>query len=192
MRRAAFILTCVGLAWSTACFTAPASAQNPNYPGYLGVMVVEGNGGMLIRGFIRDTPAEMLAQDGNISRNDTIVKLGGRPTRTLQELRMARNRIPDGKEAKMVLRSGGEFYHVWISRSEAVAAAAAPSYGSAAPRSNQPGSAAPRAGAPAGGDRFFKGGKGEGKDGDFRDAGSGDDEAPKPGNNKGDGEFRDK
>lgn len=190
MRRAAFILTCVGLAWSTLFAAGSASAQNPNYPGYLGVMVVEGNGGMLIRGFIRDTPAEQLAQDGNISRNDTIVKLGGRPTRTLQELRMARNRIPDGKEAKMVLRSGGEFYHVWISRSEATAAAAA-LYGSAGPRSNQPGSAAPRAGAPAG-DRFFKGGKGEGKDGDFRDAGSGDDEAPKPSNNKGDGEFRDK
>jgi hypothetical protein len=189
MRRACFILSCVGLVLSTALAAGSASAQNPNYPGYLGVMVVEGNGGMLIRGFIRDTPAEMLAQDGNISRNDTIVKLGGRPTRSLQELRFARNRIPEGKEAKMVLRSGGELYHVWISRSEAMAAAA---YGSAEPRSSQPGSAAPGAGAPAGGDRFFKGGKGEGKEGDFRDAGSGDDEAPKSGNNKGDGEFRDK
>jgi hypothetical protein len=166
-------------------FAAPAGAQNPDYPGYLGVMVVEGNGGMQIRGFIRDTPAEMLAQDGNISRNDTIVKLAGRPTRTLQELRAARNRIPDGKEAKMVLRSGNEFYHVWISRSEAVAAAMAPgSYGSAAPRSSQPGSAAP-----ARGDRFFKGGKGEGKDGDFRDIGSGD---KSPSANPPEQEFREK
>lgn len=179
MRSAKYLLV-FGILVSLCSFAAPAVAQNPNYPGYLGVMVVEGNGGMLIRGFIRDTPAEMLAQDGNISRNDTIVKLGGRPTRTLQELRTARNRIPDGKEAKMVLRSGNDYYHVWISRSEAVAAAAAPgSYGSAAPRSAAPA-----------GDRFYKGGKGEGKEGDFRDAGSGGDDSPK--SNGGDGEFRDK
>lgn len=184
MTRTTFILACVGIVSSASLFAAPAVAQNPDYPGYLGVMVVEGNGGMLIRGFIRDTPAEMLAQDGNISRNDTIVKLGGRPTRTLQELRAARNRIPEGKEAKMVLRSGNDLYHVWISRSEAVAAAIAPgTYGSAAPRSSQPGSAAP------GGDRFFKGGKGEGKEGDFRDIGSGEKSSK---SNSGDGELRDK
>ena len=101
-----------------------ASAQNPDYPGYLGVYVQEGNGGMRITSFIRNTPAEALAKQGDISRGDTIVRLGGRPTRTLTELRAARNRIPDGKEAKMILASGGAMYHVWISRSEAVAAVA--------------------------------------------------------------------
>jgi len=168
MRRALMILSCVGLVYSASIFAEPASAQNPNYPGYLGVMVAEGNGGMQIRSFIPDTPAEQLAMDGNIVRNDTIVKLAGRPTRTLQELRAARNQIPYGKEAKMVLRSGNDYYHVWISRSEAVAAAAV--YGSA-----NPGSAAPRSAAPMQAqqqqrpDRFKKGGKGEGTEADIRD-----------------------
>lgn len=183
MRTAKYFLL-FGFLVSLGGVASSAAAQNPDYPGYLGVMVVEGNGGMQIRGFIRNTPAEELAKDGNISRNDTIVKLAGRPTRTLQELRAARNRIPEGKEAKMVLRSGNELYHVWISRSEAVAAAAAPgTYGSAAPRSAQPGSAAPA------GDRFYKGGKGEGKEGDFRDIGSGD---KSPTANPPEQEFRDK
>jgi len=174
---------------------ATASAQNPNFPGYLGVYVVEGNGGMRITNFIRNTPAEGLALQGDIRRNDVIVKLGGRPTRTLQQLREARNRIPDGQEAKMVLYSGGQAYYVWIARSEAVAAAM------------EPGSPAPRMQAP-GGDRFYKGGRGEGTEGDFRDArgagGGGDDRGPSgrgPGGGRnpgssgpsgGDGDFRDK
>jgi hypothetical protein len=145
-----------------------AFGQNPNYPGYLGVMVVEGNGGMRINNFIPDTPAEQLAFEGGIGRYHTIVRLGGRPTRSLTELRSARNRIPDGQEAKMVLRTQqGDYYYVWIARSPAVAMMQAPgTYGSAAP-----GSAAPGQGAP---DRFSVGGSGQGGEQDFRPLGSGD------------------
>jgi len=140
-----------------------AYGQNPNYPGYLGVMVVEGNGGMRITNFIPDTPAEQLAFDGGIGRYHTIVRLGGRSTRSLSELRYARNRIPDGQEAKMILRSQqGDYYYVWIARSPAVAMMQAPgSYGSA-----NPGQGAP--------DRFYKGGTGQGGDQDFRPRGAGD------------------
>ncbi|MCE9605527.1 MAG: hypothetical protein K8U03_11595 [Planctomycetia bacterium] len=180
MKSAAYLLS-FGCLTSALCFVAEAaSAQNPDYPGYLGVYVVEGNGGMRISNFIRNTPAAELAQQGNIARNDTITKLGGRPTRTLQELRVARNRIPEGKEAKMVLKSGNEYYHVWIGRSEATAAAV---YGSAAPGSAAPGSPAP------GADRFSKGARGEGDEGDFRDP-KGTVDPPKSGG--GEGEFRDK
>ena len=122
---------------------SPVLAQNPDYPGYLGVYVMEGNGGMRITNFIRNTPAAALARQGDIRTNDTIIKLGGRPTRTLSELRSARNLIPDGKEAKMILSSRGRTYHVWISRSEAVAAA----YGAAG--SAQPGAGAPMCSPPA-------------------------------------------
>lgn len=104
-----------------------ASGQNPNYPGYLGVYVMEGHRGMTITGFIPETPARVLAEQGSISRNDTIVRLAGLPTRTLYELRYARNCIPAGKEAKMLIREpSGGYYHVWISRSDAIAAASGP------------------------------------------------------------------
>lgn len=157
-----------------------AWAQNPNFPGYLGVYVVEGRDGMQITGFIRNTPAAELASIGEISRGDVIVKLAGQPTRSLNQLRSVRNGIPLDQEAKMVLRGPDGLYHVWISRSEAVAAAIAPddgTVGSAAPGSSAPrtfgsapptAGAAPQAGAP---DRFFKGGEGEGSDGDFRPKG---------------------
>lgn len=129
-------------------------AQNPNFPGYLGVYVVESTGGMQITGFIRDTPAAALAEFGDISSGHTIVRLGGRATRTLGELHAARNRIPLDKEAKMILRDRrGDYYYVWISRSPAVAAA-------------QARGAAPMRGAP---DEFRKGGRGTGGEEDFRD-----------------------
>jgi hypothetical protein len=140
-----------------------ALAQNPNYPGHLGVFVVEGNGGMQITGFIRDTPAADLASQGGLSRNDTILRLGGKPTRSLGELKAARNRIPEGQEGKMILRGRNGTYHVWISRSEAVAASIAP-----------------------GGDKFSSVAPGSGNEGeDFRPKGGGEkqeegDFRPKP------------
>lgn len=105
----------------------PANGQNPYFPGYLGVYVMNGDRGMTITGFIRNTPARALAEQGRLSRQDTILRLGGMPTRTLSELQSARNCIPPGKEGKMVLRDRwGGYYHVWISRSDSVAAASAP------------------------------------------------------------------
>jgi hypothetical protein len=96
-----------------------AQAQNPDYPGYLGVYVAEGNGGMRITGFIDGTPADELAGAGEIDFNDTILSLNGRATRTLGQLKAARNNIPDGYEAKMVFRtSRGVVRHCWIGRSE--------------------------------------------------------------------------
>jgi hypothetical protein len=142
-----------------------AWADNPNFPGYLGVYVVESNGGMQITSFIRDTPAAALAASGEINRGDTIVRLAGRNTRTLQQLLQARNSIPMDKEAKMVLRDRfGQAYYVWISRNEPTAAAAAPA------------------------DTFRRGGAGEGSEGDFRDRPGG---AAAPGNDGGP-ELRDK
>jgi hypothetical protein len=136
-------------------------AQNPNFPGYLGVYVVEGNGGMRITGFIRNTPAEQLAMDDGIFRNETIVRLAGRPTRTLSELKYARNTIPLDQEAKMVLRTpNGGYHYVWIGRSE-------PSVASPGPGGTY-GSAAPGAGAP---DEFSEGGEGQGGNQDFRPKG---------------------
>jgi hypothetical protein len=152
-----------------------AHGQNPNYPGYLGVYVVEGNGGMRISGFIRDTPAEELSLNGDMNRYDTIVRLAGRSTRSLNELRFARNRIPDGQEAKMILRTPqGDYYYVWISRSPAVAMSPGPggTYGSAAPGSGAP-------------DRIQVGGQGQGGDQDFRPKGGDKEEgsfgSPAPG-----------
>lgn len=107
-----------------------AEAQNPDFPGYLGVYVQEDDWGMEITGFIRKTPAAKMAARGDISEGDSIVKLAGKSTGTLQELRRARNSIPYGKEGRMVLRdTDGNYYHVWISRNRpapGVAAAAAP------------------------------------------------------------------
>lgn len=103
-----------------------ACGQNPSYPGYLGVRVYGHRYGMQIKNFIPDTPAFELAERGGIGRNDVITRLGGRPTRSMNELLRARDRIPDGMEAKMVLRDRfGDYYYVWIGRNdEAVAAAA--------------------------------------------------------------------
>jgi hypothetical protein len=135
--------------------------QNPNYPGYLGVYVVEGNTGMRITGFIRDTPAEQLALDEGIFRNDTIVRLAGRATRSLSELKYARNTIPLDQEAKMLLRTpNGGYRYVWIGRSEPSAASPGPG--------GTFGSAAPGAGAP---DQFSEGGEGKGGEADFRPKG---------------------
>lgn len=164
MRAALTFVLCVGPAlFANLMSVESACAQNTNYPGYLGVFVQEANGGMQITGFIRRTPAAALANQGEISSRDVITKLAGKPTRTLNELKAARNSIPEGKEAKMVLRSGGQSYHVWIARNEAAAAAAA---------------------AP---DQFYRGGAGEGDDEDIRDArGRGDNSGD------GEGDLRDK
>jgi len=170
-----------------------AYAQNENYPGYIGVFVVEGNGGMKITGFIQDTPAAALAEEGGLNRNDTIVKLGGRLTRSLSELKFARNRIPEGQDAKMLLRNSQGYYHVWISRSPAVYAG---------PSGNGATSSAPQGGAP---DRIFQGAPGQGGEQNFRPQGSGDGEeggsfgsaapgapAPKAPKSDDDGDFRPK
>ena len=167
-----------GLGWF-ACFSlvATASGQNPDFPGYLGVYVVEGNNGMRITGFIEDTPAWELADLGGINRGDTIVKLGGRSTQTLSQLRSARNRIPLDQEAKMILRGPQGLYYVWISRSPAVAAMSLPQARSAAPADA--------------GDRITRGGRGEGNEGDFRPKG-GAGSAPSAPDDDGGGDFRPK
>ncbi len=98
-------------------FVADAAAQNPNYPGYLGVRVYGHQYGMQIRSFIRGTPAAELAARGELEVYDVITRLGGRQTRSMGQLLAARDRIPVGQEAKMVLRSpDGYYHHVWISR----------------------------------------------------------------------------
>jgi hypothetical protein len=102
-------------------------AQDNDYAGYLGVFVVEGNGGMTITGFIDDTPAKALSENGEISRKDTIIKLAGKPTTTLKRLRQARNSFLPSQKARMVLQEpNGNRYHVWITRNPATAAAARP------------------------------------------------------------------
>ena len=147
-------------------------AQNADFPGYLGVYVVEGDDGMQITGFIRDTPAAGLAKQGGIRQNETITRLAGRPTRTLTELRKARNLIPLEKEAKMVLLDRrGNLKHVWISR-------------------NPPTYAGPGRAAMAAPDTFHEGGAGAGDEGDFRDKGDGEKEAP--GKPDREGDLRDK
>lgn len=153
------------------CSVTSSVAQNPDYPGYLGVRIVEANGGMRINSFIKDTPAAEASRLGDIERYDVITKLGGKSTRTLRQLLQARNRIPDGMEAKMILRSRrGYVYHIWISRNEAAAAAAALKDGPDVPL------------------QFGKGGRGEGdEDEDFRPKGG----APKGGADDG-GDFRPK
>ena len=142
-----------------------AYGQNPNYPGYIGVYVVEGNSGMRITGFIRDTPAADLAEGGILGRNDTIMRLAGRPTRTLSELRSARNRLDPEQEAKMIVRKpDGDVYHMWVSLSPPVVMSRNPNeFGATS------GSAAP----PAAADRIVPGGEGTGGDQDFRPKGSG-------------------
>lgn len=101
--------------------------QNPNYPGYLGVRVYGHRYGMQIKSFIPNTPAADLARQGGISRHDVITQLGNYRTRTMSDLLRARDQIPDGTEAKMVLRDTyGDYYFVWIGRNdEAVAASSA-------------------------------------------------------------------
>jgi len=100
---------------------------NDDYPGYLGVYVVEGNGGMTITGFIEDTPARALADSGEINRQDTIIKLAGKPTPTLKRLRQARNSFLPHQKARMVLQEpNGNRYHVWITRNAATAADSRP------------------------------------------------------------------
>jgi hypothetical protein len=135
-----------------------ATAQNQEFPGYIGVYVNEGNFGMQIANFIRQTPAARLANTGNISVGETIVRLAGMDTQTLQELRQARNRIPYGREGKMILRRpNGTFHTVWISRNEPVAAAPAGRFGAAAPTAAAP-------------DEFRAGSEGRGdNDPDIRD-----------------------
>jgi hypothetical protein len=167
-----------------------AYGQNPNNAGYIGVYVVEGNGGMKITGFIQDTPAQALADDDGINRNDTIVKLGGRATRTLSELKYARNMIPQGQEAKMLLRNARGYYHVWISRSPPVAALDNP---------NEPTSTAVQGGAP---DNLSPGEEGLGGEKDFRPLGGEEGgsfgspapkgSAPKAPKSDDDGDFRPK
>jgi hypothetical protein len=187
----------IGLALLAA---EPAAAQEANqYKGYLGVWVVPAEGGMRIQRFIPNTPAELLSLDGGITRNHTIVKLGGMPTRSLTELRTARDRIPEGQEAKMLVRGPEGVYHVWISRNEGggyanvyegPAEGAPPGkFGSANPGSANPGSGKPT------GDYFYKGDVGEGDAENFRPKGSGvapKGAAPATSAPAGDGDFRPK
>ena len=159
-----------------------AYGQNPNYPGYIGVYVVVGNGGMRITGFIRDTPAAYLAEGGQLDRNDTIVRLAGRSTRTLTELRNARNNLDPDKFSKMIVRkANGDFYYLWVTVSPAVAMARNP---------NDPGSAnLSESAGPAGADRIIPGGRGTGGDQDFRPKTDEDDDSlfgnPPPGGSVG-------
>lgn len=137
-----------------------ALPQNPDFPGYIGVYVVEGNGGMQITSFIPDTPAAEFAARGEIRRGDIITRIGRYNTPSIQDLRYARNSIPLDSEAKMILRDPQGFRrYVWISRNEQTAAAAAPagsrSYGA-------PGNMR-SAGPP---DRFSPGGQGVGNAGE--------------------------
>jgi hypothetical protein len=166
----AVALTAAALIVGNTVVLQSASAQEPStqYKGYLGVYVVPTDGGMRIQRFIPDTPAEQLAQQGEIGKNHTIYKLGGMPTRSLTELRAARDRIPEGQEAKMLVRGPDGVYHVWISRNEGgYANQYYPAEGEKFGRPN-PGSAAPPKG-----DYFYKGDVGEGNDQNFRPKGSG-------------------
>jgi hypothetical protein len=192
----------IGLALLAA---GTAAAQDANqYKGYLGVWVVPADGGMRIQRFIPNTPAELLSLDGGITRNHTIMKLGGLPTRSLSELRTARDRIPEGQEAKMLVRGPEGVYHVWISRNEGggfaneyYPAEGAPppgKFGSANPGSANPGSANPGSGKPSG-DYFYKGDVGEGDADNFRPKGSGvapKGAVPATAAPAGDGDFRPK
>ncbi len=155
MNRMATSVVAVAIALNAFLATSVSHAQNPNFPGYLGVYVLGDGEGMRIESFIPRTPAQRLAEAGGISRYDSILRLGGRPTRTLNELRNARDRIPMNMEAKMVLRDrSGDLYHVWISRNVAARPARAGAYG-----------AAPKA-LP---DNFRPGGRGEGGNENFRE-----------------------
>jgi hypothetical protein len=158
MKRNVLMHLMVLIAIAAAGVMHEALAQNPNFPGYLGVYVQEANRGMEITHFIRQTPASRLAANGDISTGDIIVRLAGQNTYSLQQLLQARNRIPYGREGKMVLRSpDGSYYYIWIQRNQPVAAA--PAFGNAG-----------RAmAAPA--DEFRPGGRGQGdNEADIRDA----------------------
>jgi hypothetical protein len=158
-----------------ALISAPAFAQQAppdpgnnednedEFAGYIGVNVVQdGLGGMQITGFLPDTPAATLHEAGEIRKGDSIVKLAGKQTRTLSQLKKARNDIPLDKEGKMVIKSRqGGYYFVWVSR-----------------KHPEGGNAAFAAAAP---DKMTFGGKGEGKDhGDLRPKGGSN---QKPNNN---------
>ena len=166
----------VSVAFVVGAIACVALSQNPDYPGYIGVYVIEGNGGMEITGFIPNTPAAEFAAMGEMRRGDIINRIGRYSTRTLQELRYARNSIPQDMEGKMVLfDQQGYRRHLWISRNEGQAAAAAP----AAPGTR----AAPANGAP---DRFNKGGRGEGSEGEDYRRRTGASSTPAPGGGNGD------
>ena len=98
----------------------PNDRNNPNqdYRGYLGVLVSPADfGGMVIEGFIKNTPASKLNAGGSIRRGDVITRLAGRNITGLRSLTRARDSIPFGAEGKMVLRDqAGQYYFVWISR----------------------------------------------------------------------------
>jgi len=55
---------------------------------------------MEITQFIPDTPAAEFAATGQMRRGDIISRIGQFPTRTLQELRFARNKIPQAWKVK--------------------------------------------------------------------------------------------
>lgn len=174
----AWLLRLSAIAVLMTASTATALAQNPNFPGHLGVYVAEDGQGMQITGFIRNTPAARLGRTGAINSGDTIVTLGGRRTRTLEQLLNARNRIPGGQEAKMVLVDEfGDKYHVWISPGPRAAASVSEFGEAEAPKS-----------APY---EFKPGGKGTGDDKDFRPIGDGEGDTD-GGTDEGDGNFRPK
>lgn len=108
-----------------ALVAMPARADE----GFLGVYVAEGDEGMLITDFIRNTPAYKLHERGDLDRFDTIVKLAGKKVRTLSQLKNARDSIPYGKEGRMVMiDQNGDSFHVWIRPARVSARAMAPQY----------------------------------------------------------------
>lgn len=99
----------------SVCVSAAAEPKGKSH-GFLGVYVVEGDGGVIITDFIEKTPAYDLYKKNKIGLNHTIIKLAGKKTETVDELRDARDRIPSGKQGKMILLDDdGDKYHVWIS-----------------------------------------------------------------------------
>jgi hypothetical protein len=110
---------------------------------------------MRITGFIRDTPAAELAESGVLSRNDTIVRLAGRSTRSLFELKAARNRLDPDRYAKMIVRKpDGDYYYMWVTVSPPVVTG----------RPGEVGSGASQGAA----DEIIPGGEGQGGTEDFR------------------------
>ncbi|MCO6453975.1 MAG: hypothetical protein J5I93_01560 [Pirellulaceae bacterium] len=111
-----------------------AAQDNPDFPGHLGVYVAPRFGGMEIQGFIPNTPASRMARTADLRRGDVILELDGSATPSMRRLLAARDGVPIGAEARMVLRSPrGEVYHVWIGRSQGAPAGGGMEYRTGGP-----------------------------------------------------------